>query len=401
MIGDQIQNAIQSEEHDDTPAIPRIPPLIALSNKIFNQRITVKFTRNNYKIKENHHYTSVTTIRSDYQLENKSKSINSDTENSPSENSYDSEEMPPRSKSPINMYTSNSPGSSESENRVLEEVWTCDFCPKTYTKWKRFTKHKKRHYTRQNFSCKHCDKVFTSRPSWDYHVKSKHTQQKEFVCHECSKGFVTKYHLQAHIKSHKYMCHFCHQSFTAKYKLNKHKEVHRNIKCELCPRAFFRQHRLKRHMELKHPDAQQQSIEEPVCQKEDEPKCQQEEEPVCELKQEPVCEEEEEQEASQEDDESSCEAMSPEPTEVMCQYCERIFPSMHDLKYHWKITGDNLFICVHCFEICDSELAFSHHLLKHSEEKIFTCTNCWKTFATMDLLEDHFSVHSGQSESIN
>ncbi|XP_065221129.1 zinc finger and BTB domain-containing protein 41-like isoform X2 [Planococcus citri] len=437
MIVDQNQSVVGSDETEnaDTPAIHRIHPMIALSAKIFNERIKVKFSRNRCELdNKKPYYTSTITTKSDHQPDENSQTTtnNSDTETTPLNNcnpeensegtnsdienrplnsnnqaeedtssSCESEEMPPRGLSPnFDSFASPSPSPSttESESKYSSKTsFECEFCTKTYSKWKRFNKHKKRHYAKKQFSCKTCNKVLTSRTAWSYHVKSVHERCKDFKCSYCDKGFVTKQHLLIHIKNHKYVCHFCAKSFTARFKLRAHKECHRIFECHICDKKFFRNHRLQRHIEVMHPGAEIKPLikdETPPPPIKNEPEMKGEE--IL-----PSCQEEEEDEntmscgENDDEDAGSDETDPPIPTAEECQYCREIFASKDDLEHHWKLTGENLFICARCLHLSEGDIAFSLHLLTHNEEKIFMCTLCSKTFVNMELLEDHFTTHAG------
>lgn len=71
------------------------------------------------------------------------------------------------------------------------------------------------------------------------------TFRRPFFCSVCSKEFVRKDVLMAHLKTHTgekpHVCPICHKAFNRKFNLKTHRRVHtgeRPFNCRFCPRAF-------------------------------------------------------------------------------------------------------------------------------------------------------------------
>ena len=97
-------------------------------------------------------------------------------------------------------------------------------------------------HVKSTYECELCAKSFKSEFGLKYHLKV-HNNQTDFMCHECGKGFITKYKLIHHRRSkhtneRPYVCEECGEGFVRNDKLIVHKRrAHtgeRPYPCEYC-----------------------------------------------------------------------------------------------------------------------------------------------------------------------
>ncbi|XP_076446179.1 uncharacterized protein LOC143283751 isoform X2 [Babylonia areolata] len=143
----------------------------------------------------------------------------------------------------------------------------CDVCGKMFKVQKAMINHRKTHeegYTKPVFSCKLCEKTFSSQYLVDCHVRSFHLgQRKNYLCSFCGKKFTTKHSLQEHGNAHTgikpHICEICGKGFSYDSALRDHKFIHGDVKqfsCEVCNKSFCQRSAVKMHMRI-HKDIKQ------------------------------------------------------------------------------------------------------------------------------------------------
>lgn len=129
----------------------------------------------------------------------------------------------------------------------------CPDCIKEYKKSKHLARHR-----REGHAQKMCNECQRSYPNIAQHMAIEHGIElpKNFVCEVCQKAFLTKSHLQSHMRVHRvvsldFHCTVCGKSFGFGNDLRKHMRTHsldRSILCDICGDAFKSQDTLKSHM---------------------------------------------------------------------------------------------------------------------------------------------------------
>jgi len=121
----------------------------------------------------------------------------------------------------------------------IQKTFSCKFCNKGYTSLSALKMHTRTHTL--PCKCQICGKSF-SRP-WllQGHVRT-HTGEKPFSCGFCSRSFADKSNLRAHLQTHlqtkKYSCQRCHKTFSRMSLLNKHSETGCQIKIKTGDSGF-------------------------------------------------------------------------------------------------------------------------------------------------------------------
>ena len=135
----------------------------------------------------------------------------------------------------------------------------CSKCPKSFN----FENHLKHHLNNHDIKtkelyCDQCDMICSNRSALNYHMQ-KHLKSK-YDCDQCPKSFKSefglKYHLKVHNNQTDFMCHECGKGFITKYKLIHHRRSkHTNERpyvCEECGEGFVRNDKLTVHKRRAH-----------------------------------------------------------------------------------------------------------------------------------------------------
>uniref|UniRef100_A0A8C6XA79 Snail family transcriptional repressor 3 n=1 Tax=Naja naja TaxID=35670 RepID=A0A8C6XA79_NAJNA len=139
------------------------------------------------------------------------------------------------------------------------ERFTCLDCHKPYSTFSSLARHRQQRCkpqaaaTTRFFSCKYCNKGYTSLGALKMHIR---THTLPCVCKICSKAFSRPWLLQGHIRTHTgekpYCCPHCSRAFADRSNLRAHLQTHSEIKryqCCACLKTFSRMSLLLRHKE--------------------------------------------------------------------------------------------------------------------------------------------------------
>uniref|UniRef100_A0A670YQ05 Snail family transcriptional repressor 3 n=1 Tax=Pseudonaja textilis TaxID=8673 RepID=A0A670YQ05_PSETE len=139
------------------------------------------------------------------------------------------------------------------------ERFTCLDCHKPYSTFSGLARHRQQGCkpqaaaTARFFSCKYCNKGYTSLGALKMHIR---THTLPCVCKICSKAFSRPWLLQGHIRTHTgekpYSCSHCSRAFADRSNLRAHLQTHSEIKryqCCACLKTFSRMSLLLRHKE--------------------------------------------------------------------------------------------------------------------------------------------------------
>lgn len=171
---------------------------------------------------------------------------------------------------------------SKAAERTNQQVYTCEYCNKTFTWLKSLTVHLRTHTNIKPYKCELCDRSFVRSDYLKYHIMKSHdTNEQVYTCTACSGVFATNRGLFRHIRTEhdgiaerkenipagmdcasdnesygdidengKYACNYCAESFDTRDPLIAHMRRHlgeKPHKCDLCTKSFIRQDFLQCH----------------------------------------------------------------------------------------------------------------------------------------------------------
>ena len=202
------------------------------------------------------------------------------------------------------------------------------------------------------FACYLCPDTFTEKEALMEHTASVHYVQEDgtFKCPECQQKFTTYDEFSAHELTHVFKCDECEKIFTRKRQLDNHMELHEEkqtecpVCCEFFPsRAAMLLHRASTHTVQKN---------------------------------------------------------------FSCQYCERKFPQMRNLRYHMVTVHTDKPMLHYCTK-CSKSFLVPDNLNRHIEKvhannsPLLKCDLCQKSFRKQLALEYHKKKSHGiESENL-
>ena len=268
----------------------------------------------------------------------------------------------------------------------------CHVCDKTYVRRYDLNQHLLMHTGENYHHCDQCDKSFNWLSNLKKHMKV-HTGIEPFQCNKCTKSFARKAHLSrhqiVHAKKESFECELCGRCYTRMKDLTYHKlkvkhaeEVHAGCKCYVCGKVYLRTYDLTRHM-LTHGVSEQH--DDKMCQK----MSSQKECPTVKCHHD-ICEKSFRKESELEAHRNGhTEKVPPENQHVISsQKCD--ISVKHDID---KVNAQKT------MSISEEADMVQHTTTSHSDEKLFKCTQCDKSFKWISNLHQHMNLHSQPEES--
>ncbi|CAG7786807.1 unnamed protein product [Allacma fusca] len=142
----------------------------------------------------------------------------------------------------------------------------CEKCGKRFARKDKLMRHMYVHSEEKMFSCDICQKRFSRRDKLGDHLKSHGGADEIHNCPMCQKQFlrpdILKQHVKLHTMGNKHQCSECLRFVTGKDRLEKHMARHKEAKvlgqtllCPLCTKYFIQKQSLKAHIKKFHPNS--------------------------------------------------------------------------------------------------------------------------------------------------
>ncbi len=253
------------------------------------------------------------------------------------------------------------------------------------------------HKTSHPYMCRSCYQAFDQQCKLeDHQASSSHCNTVDKLeCNICGKLFAMMGTLNRHKEIHdknpiKHQCHLCKKQFASKQNLVLHQAVHEEVKpfpCTLCSRAFARKKNLERHMEWHETFIDPKSeVSDVICN-------------VCEL----VL-------PSLNDLKEHVTSMHKTSHPFVCNFCQHAYQNAIELDSHRSETkhhpsyrpsdknvpintvGDKV-QCDLCLKLFSSKNGLIRHRVFHKMIRDYSCSLCNRGFLNSDALQRHMQVH--------
>ncbi|XP_076766390.1 uncharacterized protein LOC143433130 [Xylocopa sonorina] len=135
-----------------------------------------------------------------------------------------------------------------------EKIFTCDHCPKTFSKKYSLRRHMATHNSALNFECVVCHQLLKTKRTLRLHMVLHEDSGKMFQCSDC--GFMSKrshslkrHQIRIHSKYFNYKCPHCPKMFklSSDYTRHQMKHVVAPCRCEVCGKVYQNEFFLRVH----------------------------------------------------------------------------------------------------------------------------------------------------------
>ncbi|XP_078495874.1 zinc finger protein (C2H2)-145 [Ciona intestinalis] len=285
---------------------------------------------------------------------------------------------------------------------IVDILYSCEFCPKTFVQSNHFTVHMKGHHIGKpvkSTTCKICHKVLASTLSLKNHQKV-HTGEKPHKCKTCGAQFTQSHSLNRHQVIHSgekpFKCCVCKKSFNQFGTLKRHREIHtgeNSYECPKCKKVFSQKAAMILHDKKKHKtkpsntteyllgrqNMNKENIKGVICSL-----CKQKFKGRSMIKRYKV-----------HDGDETFQCRKCDKCYSICKLCNRQY-EYGTKKEHYKIHfGDKPLQCRKC-GICFSRLdCLMRHIRKEMERNQFKCSTCDLVFSTEVQRDTHQNKHLG------
>ena len=265
-------------------------------------------------------------------------------------------------------------------------LYSCSFCPKTYTRLRALKQHTNRHTGVQPYKCQICDENFyTSKAKGLHDYEKHHGEYPGFKCKICGEmcrsglGRETHYlrHTEEERNSHNIIikmteCDVCGK-VVRKNHLTNHKLTHSakdSFICEICGKGFRQAKRLKQHA-IFHMKPEDRPVRRPRFSWV--------------------------RPAGSQQGQTRPQPHQKVVRNFSCNICGKNLISKFNLIVHSRIhTGEKPYTCDLCGKSFRSPQAHKAHAVVHTKVKPFKCNQCGQAFNVQANLKRHYSIHTGQ-----
>ena len=236
-------------------------------------------------------------------------------------------------------------------------AYECNWCAKLFAKhnWEEFLYHLTKEHLVGDFrhKCDQCDKTFALKYQFEKHRKIQHTSNSSIICDKCGQEFRTQTYLRNHLKLVHNLydipkedtikkCDKCEIEFEKPENFNDHLKQClvelKNFECKMCESQWVSHLSLWQHIAVDHKLIRH-----------------------------------------------------------ICDTCGHVSTTLWGLKKHQKLVHEKIYkyVCHLCAKPLNSNEKLNVHMINvHGiGERKFKCDQCDKSFATSNLLKNHFESH--------
>ncbi|XP_062873474.1 histone-lysine N-methyltransferase PRDM9-like [Trichomycterus rosablanca] len=243
-------------------------------------------------------------------------------------------------------YDNVTPTTSSSLHQKQKEIHQCSYCEKSFINQSNLQRHERIHTGEKPYECADCGKCFSNQCNLKLHQRI-HTGEKLYHCSLCGKSFTRQSHLESHQLTHTgekpYHCSVCGKNFSGSSNFKKHLRVHtgeKPYKCSECEKSFSDSSSLRQHFRL-------HTGEKPYH----------------------------------------------------CSQCGKTFTHQRNLQIHQRLhTGEKPYQCSMCGKNFAQQSNLRAHERIHTGENLYNCSKCGQTFNYSSTLKRHKCPNVGPAD---
>ncbi|VVC34795.1 Zinc finger C2H2-type,Zinc finger, RING/FYVE/PHD-type [Cinara cedri] len=149
----------------------------------------------------------------------------------------------------------------------LEKLFKCPVCDKAFLFKEYLTLHTNSQHKGKHYMCQICGKTFSTNSLLNKHQLC-HTDERPYMCEHCGRTFKCKNHCDTHTKNmhpgypqhalppEKFECNLCNKKFSTKIYRDMHFKRHngQGHNCDICFKLFVSKAHMQRHIKILHPN---------------------------------------------------------------------------------------------------------------------------------------------------
>ncbi|XP_077295613.1 uncharacterized protein LOC143917875 [Arctopsyche grandis] len=227
---------------------------------------------------------------------------------------------------------------------------TCKICNETFARHFTLVSHMSVHFP--NYVCHICSKFYITKRSLGNHIRRHQQCLIPQTCQVCNKTYKGIENLKQHMRHHNrekniYKCPQCTEKFSSYYSRIKHLiDIHndepKKYKCKICPKRYYQANALSHHVKTSHLREKKYT----------------------------------------------------------CQVCEVSFFAKSTLTGHMiKHSNIKKFHCEVCNKSFAKRFTLNEHMKIHNNVKNWVCTVCSRAFTQKCTLKGHMKVHEKETQS--
>ncbi|XP_060094008.1 zinc finger protein 774-like [Heteronotia binoei] len=250
---------------------------------------------------------------------------------------------------------------------MRKEPYRCYTCGKTFRNKAHFVIHERTHTGEKPFQCPDCGKSFRNSSHLILHKRT-HTGEKPYKCSICGKSFNQSSNLIRHERTHTgekpYSCSVCGKSFSWGPELQIHERIHtgeKPYKCSDCEKSFSSYSSFIRHKRIHTGEKPYQCSK---CSK-----------------------------SFHQSSDLRAHERSHHPSRTLLEDFGNVLCPLEDKGMH---TDEKLFKCSACGKSFSRRAHLTRHEGTHMGKKPYKCSHCGKSFNQTSNLIRHERTHTGE-----